>query len=193
MPLLIAITGGIGAGKSYVSNIIRGLGYKVYDCDSQAKLLMNTDLGLQANLIKVFGQDVIKGGILNKEYLASLVFTDKSLLHALNSIVHPAVIEDIAVWSEENIQEKLLFIETAIPQESGIDKIVDAIIFVDANEDLRIKRVMARNSIDYDSVKNRIKNQTVSANDADYVIINEESSSLISQIETIIKQLMRLK
>lgn len=193
MPLLIAITGGIGAGKSYVSSIIRGLGYKVYDCDSQAKLLMNTDPDLQANLIKVFGQDVIKGGILNKKYLASLVFTDKSLLNALNSIVHPAVIEDIAVWSEENIQEKLLFIETAIPQESGIDKIVDAIIYVDANEEIRIKRVMARNSIDYDSVKNRIKNQTVSANDADYVIINEESSSLIPQIETIIKQLIRLK
>ena len=193
MPLLIAITGGIGAGKSYVAGIIGNLGYKIYDCDSRAKLLMNTDAELQSKLIKVFGNEVIVDGCINKEYLASLVFTDKSLLWRLNSIVHPAVINDIKQWASENSQEKLLFIETAIPKESGIDKIVDAIIFVDADEEIRIKRVMSRNSIDYYSVKNRIKNQTVSADDADYVIINDESSSLMSQIETIIKQLMCIK
>ncbi|MDE6715722.1 MAG: dephospho-CoA kinase, partial [Muribaculaceae bacterium] len=164
MPLLIAITGGIGAGKSYVAGIIQSLGYKVYDCDSRAKILMNTDSQLQSELKNVFGNEVITDGTINKEYLASLVFTNKSLLQSLNSIVHPAVINDIKQWAAEHSQEKLLFIETAIPKESGIDKIVDAVIFVDADEELRIKRVMARNSIDYDAVKSRINSQTVSAN-----------------------------
>ena len=93
---IIAIAGGIGSGKSVVSAILRLIGYVVYDCDSEAKLLMNTSVAIKNDLITAFGSDSItKEGYINTKYISSIVFKDKSVLTKINSIVHPRVKEDI--------------------------------------------------------------------------------------------------
>ena len=193
MSLLVAITGGIGAGKSYISNILFKYGYKVYDCDSRAKILMTKNKTLKLALIDIFGNDIIDcNGCINRELLASIIFNNRCLFEKLNSLVHPVVIEDIKLWSENNRNENLLFVETAILKESVVDKIVDKVVYVDANEELRINRVMKRNSTDYSSVRKRIQNQSNNSQIADFTIINDGAVPVIPQLESVLGQLKTL-
>jgi dephospho-CoA kinase len=99
MSTLIAITGGIGCGKSIVSRLLRVMGYAVYDCDQQAKVLMEQDKELRQALIAAFGASTYypEGGI-NRPYLASRIFNDPAALERMNSLVHPAVARDLQRW-----------------------------------------------------------------------------------------------
>ena len=93
---LIAIAGGIGSGKSIISSILRILGYYVYDCDREAKKLMNTSKIIKKELINTFGERCItENNTVDSIYLSSIVFNDKKALNKLNAIVHPKVKEDI--------------------------------------------------------------------------------------------------
>ena len=99
--MIVAITGGIGSGKSVVSQVLRLLGYPVYDCDANAKRLMNESVALRESLVKRFGTDLYRQGAFNAQYLSSIVFADQSALADLNAIVHPAVKADIQDWWRE--------------------------------------------------------------------------------------------
>ena len=109
MKKTIAIVGGIGSGKSVVSHILRLLGYDVYDCDSNAKLLMNTSTRIQSQLIDAFGSEVVSSnGEINRRRLSDIIFRDKTSLNTINGIVHPAVKEDINQRLSES-KSKLYF------------------------------------------------------------------------------------
>ena len=97
-PRLVAITGGIGSGKSVVSSILRIIGYQVYDCDSRAKSLMSGSEDILEGLTRLFGCNIVNGGIINRKELSKIVFNDRNALKCLNSLVHPAVIRDIQRW-----------------------------------------------------------------------------------------------
>lgn len=155
---LIAITGGIGSGKSVVSQLLRVMGYPVYDCDSHAKLLMAESTQLKLQLQKAFGEDIVVAGEVQRQKLSKIVFADKTKLMKLNSIVHPNVRIDIQSWAARQTTE-CAFVETAILSESGVDKLVDAIWLVEAPTEIRIKRVMARNNLTEEEVKRRINSQ----------------------------------
>ena len=127
----VAITGGIGSGKSVVSRLLRVEGYPVYDCDSQAKRIMDNDAEIQRQLQNAFGEDVVVDGVIHRQKLASLVFGNSENLRKLNAIVHPAVIADIKKWSVAE-QKDLVFVETAILRESGMETLVDE-LWVDAS------------------------------------------------------------
>ena len=120
--MIIAITGGIGSGKSVVSQVLRVAGYPVYDCDSNAKLIMDKDEEMQKQLADSFGSDVVVNGVIQRKVLASLVFADRNKLEKLNAIVHPAVRRDIKRW-EETQKSDVVFVETAILKESGVDSL----------------------------------------------------------------------
>lgn len=157
-PELIAITGGIGSGKSVVCRILEVLGYEVYDCDARAKSIMEDSAEIKENLVKEFGGDVISEGRINRPYLAELVFNDNQKLKCLNSIVHGAVIRDI-LQKQEECRDKIMFVETAIVYESGLNTIVSGIWEVTAPENLRIERVMQRNGLSRQQVEARIRSQ----------------------------------
>ena len=107
---LVAITGGIGSGKSVVSAILRIMGYPVYDCDSRAKNLMNTNNDIKNDLISSFGVDCIsEDGKINAQYISSIVFKDKTALLKINSIVHPRVKDDILLEYLNN--QGVMFVE----------------------------------------------------------------------------------
>ncbi len=189
---LIAITGGIGSGKSVVSTILHIMGYPVYDCDSRAKKLMCTNINIKNDLISSFGEDCISlEGKINTQYISSIVFKDKTALLKINSIVHPRVKEDILL--EYSKTKGGMFVETAILLQSNLLDIIDEVWLVDAPENVRIKRVMDRNSVTVEDVKKRInaqcgqdysviKNLRTIINDGDYALL-PQISCLISQFD----------
>lgn len=158
---IIAITGGIGAGKSVVSTILRHAGYSVYDCDSRAKILMNDSPLIKEALIAQFGgADVYDdAGNLNRQCLAGIIFNDVHALQYVNSVVHPAVRSDIAHWCTLQPQRPV-FIETAILKEGGLELMVDQVWNVTAPLEVRVGRVMKRNNVSREEVLSRISSQT---------------------------------
>lgn len=181
---LIAISGGIGSGKSVVSHILRLLGYGVYDCDSRAKSLMNRSTEVKQELREAFGDDVITPNeTINREVLSEIIFGDADALKKVNAIVHPRVVAEILELASK-CSDEYFFFETALPQESGLDKVADAVWLVTAPEEQRIERVQKRNGFSRQQVIARIASQDYSniQNDRIEYIINDENESLIRQI-----------
>lgn len=155
---LVGVTGGIGSGKSVVCRILEVMGYEVYDCDTQAKRIMDGSDTMQRNLVESFGAEVVANGNIDRQLLARIVFNDRMKLLRLNEIVHGAVIDDI-VSRRAKCRGKVMFVETAILHESGLDRIVDEIWEVTAPEEVRIERVMQRNGMSREEVIGRINSQ----------------------------------
>ena len=154
----IAITGGIGSGKSVVSRMLIAMGYMVYDCDSRAAAIMATDKAMQQRIANEISSESVAEGCINRKKLAEVVFADKKALERLNSIVHGAVREDIRNWIAHNPDE-ILFVETAILYQSGIDKMVSQVWMVDAPTWLREERAMARDNASWETIAARIAAQ----------------------------------
>ncbi len=185
--LLVGITGGIGAGKSVVSRILRLKGYPVYDCDSRARLLME-ESQLILNALKTrFGKECIfdEGG-LNREFIASKIFgCDEDRLW-LNALVHSEVRRDIEIWRRRQTGS-VCFVESAIMVSSHLDTMCDMILLVVAPEQLRIMRAVSRGGISEENLMQRIESQRFEFDSLPEMkvrrIKNEEVSSLLAQIE----------
>lgn len=185
--LKVGITGGIGSGKSVVCQVFHTLGIPAFNADTAAKYLMENDATLVRNIKSLFCEEVYIDGRLNRQLLSSIVFKDKALLDKLNALVHPAT---IAYGSEWMAQQKAPYIikEAAIFFESGTYKEMDVMIGVTAPEPLRIKRAMQRDSATREKVLQRIAQQMdeqEKMNRCDYVIVNDDKTALLPQIEKI--------
>ena len=189
--MLIAITGGIGCGKSVVSRLLEVMGYTVYDCDSNAKSLMHTDLQLRESLIGLFGQETYNNdGTLNKPHLSSAIFGNPEALQAMNSLIHPAVARDLLAKYKAR-PDNMFFYESAILFESQFNKLAipDFVISVSAPLELRIERTMARDISPRQHILNRIGSQMPQEEKdllADFVIYNDSKQSVIIQTDKIV-------
>lgn len=181
---VIAITGGIGSGKSVVASVVSSLGFPVYDCDSRARALMESSEEIKRCLTGSFGADVIaRDGRINRPYLAQLVFGDPDKLKMLNGIVHGAVRDDFREWCAR--YSGTVWIETAILMESGMDSMVDAAWNVVAPVELRVKRVMARSGLKAGEVKARILAQSDGLQLEDkpvYTILNDDVQPVLPAV-----------
>lgn len=190
---LIAITGGIGCGKSVVSNILRALEYPVYDCDSEAKRLMNDSNYIKSEISqKISCEAIALDGSINRPILAKIVFNDNKLLSQLNMIVHSAVKEDIINWTKQHQTQHTLFVETAILYQSGINLFVDEVWEIQAPIDLRINRVILRNNTTAEDVQSRINSQQCNIeklHDNTKYIVNDNIKPILPQILNLIKEL----
>jgi len=139
--MLIGLTGGIGSGKSTIANGLAKRGYAVYDCDREAKRIIAQNPTVQAAIIDLLGEEAFVDGTYNTAYVAQRVFAEPQLLDALNSIVHPAVLKDLRDLKDA---KDLLFVESAILFEAGLAPLCDKIIVVEAPEEVRIARTIAR-------------------------------------------------
>ncbi|MGE0078043.1 MAG: dephospho-CoA kinase [Bacteroidales bacterium] len=192
MTLRVGITGGIGSGKSTVCSIIETLGYPVYYADLEAKKISETDADVIAAISELFGQDIYVSGKLDRKRLALRVFNDKNLLVGLNSIIHPAVAKYFNEWANRNSQNSIVFEEAAILFESGANKLLDKSILVTAPIDVRIKRVVERDGVTKDDVKQRMANQFSEEKLmelVDFVIYNDGVSLLLPQVLDVIEKL----
>ena len=126
----LAITGGIGSGKSVASHIMDVMGVPVYDCDRRAKELMVTDAVIIKGLTRMFGSECYnEDGSLNKNYVASRIFTDDDNIKRVSALVHPVVKRDFEQWAMSN-DAPLVAVEPAILYESGIIESVDKVLVV---------------------------------------------------------------
>lgn len=187
----VGITGGIGSGKSTVCRMLAERGVALYDADSRAKALMSTSEALRRALVDNFGAETFTAEGLNRAYLAGRVFNDAEQLRLLNSIVHPAVIEDFESWAEAQEGNYVVF-ESAILFEAGLEDRVDVAVAVMAPEALRVERVMARDGHSREQVLARIKNQMSDDERSDrakYSIVNVDIEELEEDVEQLHRRL----
>lgn len=154
---VIAISGGIGSGKSVVSRILTAMGYPVYDCDSEAKRIMNNSPSIKSFIkSNISDKAILADQSIDRIHLADVVFKNQVKLEMLNSVVHEAVKTDVAQWVKS---KSVSFVETAILYQSGLDKLVNQVWEIVAPDEIRINRVMKRNRFSAEQVKDRIKSQ----------------------------------
>lgn len=174
----IGITGGIGSGKSYVCKCLEKHGIRVYDCDAAAKRLIRTSPDLQQQIISLVGS-------LDKAAMSRFLLASETNQQAMNAIIHPAVFRDFEASG-------INWMESAILFESGARKLVDKAVVVTAPLEVRIQRVMLRDSITREKalqwVSCQWSQEEVKAH-SDYEIVNDGQADIDSQIEQLIKDL----
>ena len=182
--LKVGITGGIGSGKSTVARVFSVLGIPVYDADTAAKRLMREDSSVRDSVVRAFGPNAYRDGELQRQWLASVVFSDPAKTSVLNAIVHPAVIRDAAAWMQRQTGPYAMK-EAALVFESGSDRELDLVIGVTAPEEIRIERVVARDGLPPDQVRDRMSRQMPESEKmgrCDRVILNDGKTPLIPQV-----------
>ena len=187
----VAITGGMGSGKSVVAELLQTMGYPVYNSDEASKRLLNEDQTLREKLCETFGKDLYRNGQLDKAFFASLIFGDENLLQQANAIIHPAVYQDFEGWAKSQTAD-IVFMETALYFQGEGKKHIPFSILVQAPLELRIQRVMQRNHCSEKEVLARIEKQMPDENIehlADFIILNDEKHLIIPQVLRIIEKL----
>ena len=188
----VAITGGIGTGKTTISSMFADKGIPVFNSDEIAKEIMNTNSLLKNEIVTAFGDKAYDKNKLNKEYLSDVVFNDETLLKKINSIVHPYVADEFNSWIQEQ-DSKYIIYESAIIFENQAEDFFDKIICVTASEEEVISRIMKRNDFSVDKIKSIINKQL--PNDAkvqksDYVIESMNISKLSDKVLEIHNDIM---
>jgi dephospho-CoA kinase len=177
--LTVGITGGIGAGKTTVCKIFEELGAKVIYADELAKEIMENDESLKKKIKKIFGEKSYIGGKLNRKFIADIIFSSDEKRKLLESIVHPAVIKRILSDLKKIADEgkyNFVIVEAALIFESGFDKELDYVLVVDADDEIKIKRIMERDKCSREEVLKRMRAQLdskIKRELADMVIIND--------------------
>lgn len=177
----IAITGGIGSGKSYVCRILEKQGIRVYDCDAEAKRLMRTDAELQTGLKKLVGEEVYSAdGILQKPVLAQFILTSEANKQAVNDVVHPAVARDFE-------QSDCEWMESAILFDSGFDRRThfDKVVCVSAPVAVRLQRIIQRDHISQEKAQqwiDAVMPQEELIARSDYEIVNDGERDVEAQV-----------
>lgn len=192
----IAITGGIGSGKTYVSNMFQERGIPIYNADTEAKRLMVQDEVIRKELVALVGEEVYQGAELNKPLLASYLFSSAEHVQQINSIVHPRVKADFIEWLKARQEYEVAGIESAILFEAGFRDSVDSVIMVSAPEELRLARAMKRDGATEQQIRNRMSaqmNEDEKIKMADFVICNDETQPLNEQISFILQILKTSK
>ncbi|WP_299117266.1 dephospho-CoA kinase [uncultured Winogradskyella sp.] len=185
--LVVGLTGGIGSGKTTVGEYFKSYSIPVYIADKEAKALMNRSKVIKRKLIKLFGQSAYEDGNLNRPYLASKIFSDKSLLSKMNAIVHPKVASHFKRWLKKQDAPYVLK-EAAIIFENNLEHQYDYIITVVADKELRVTRVMKRDDTSIEKVKSIMSNQLSDEEKikkSDFTIINNDLQATKQQVEEI--------
>ena len=191
--LKIGLTGGIGAGKTTVSNILKSFGTPVFNSDNISKELLNNNKIIIQNIIKSFGDSIICNNRIDTNSLAKIVFSSKQKLSVLNNIMHPHVIREFDEWLEKQ-NSKYIIKESAILFESNTHKNLDKIIVIKSPLRIRIDRVMKRDGRSKNDIKQIIKNQMKESEYIQYAdyVINNDHELLLPKIIQLNKELSHL-
>ena len=186
--LRVGITGGIGSGKSTVAKAFAALGVAVYNCDKEAKRLIAQDMRIRAELCRLLGDEIYSSdGVLQKQRMAALIFSDRGLLQKVNEIVHPAVFDDFMAWSMERQAEGSSWVlcEAAVMTENGYASRLVRLIVTSLPLEVRVERTMLRDGATREEVLRRIRSQ---ASDeelcalADFVVVPDDRHFILPQV-----------
>lgn len=183
----VAVTGGIGSGKSYVCRLLAKRGITVYDCDVAAKRLMATSPELRKHLESLVGDAVFEDGQLRKSVLAAFILASEANKQAVNAIVHPAVARDFIASGHEWLESAIYFdarFDLRLP--------VDHVVCVSAPIEVRLRRIMLRDHLSLDMSREWIMRQLPQEeiiSRSDFVIINDGKADLEQQIDSLLNQI----
>jgi dephospho-CoA kinase len=194
--ITVGLTGGIGSGKTTVAAIFERCGTAIIYADRVARNLIDSNKAIRKKIIQTFGKEsYFPDGSLDRVRMAGRVFKNRKMQEILNAIVHPVVIREINL-TIENIRRsglyKIVIIEAALIFEAGIQNKFDYIVVVDADRDVRIRRMMLRDGESETNINARIKSQLsnrTKATMADFVIQN---NGTIPDLETSTRFVYRL-
>jgi len=191
----IGITGGIGSGKSEVTNMLREMGYTVIDADEAAREAALPGEPAMLILKEEIGDGVFfADGSLDRQALAKLIFGDSIALMTVNEIFHSDIKERIESSALlKGAEEEVIFISAPLLFEAGMDGMVEEVWLVTADEGLRIRRVMERDGISEEDVRARMQNQMPEEDKqarADFIIANDGTldelrEAVVSMLEII--------
>ena len=194
---VLAITGGIGGGKSYVTRIFSALGVPIYLSDDRAKMLYEVDKGLLNDVIELLGDSIVENGVLQRRVMASIIFSDKDLLAKVEALVFPAVLRDFERWKSAQCSEngtQFVIFESAIFLEKPLFK-ADKVLTISAPREIRIERIMSRDNMNIEEIERRIDNQCADSERekmSDYVICSDGKSALLPQVLEIFDRMNEL-
>lgn len=173
----IAVTGGIGSGKSSFCKFLGELGIPVINVDDVSKQLLENDADIRKRIIKEFGTQSYKGQKADKKYLAEKVFSDQNKVLIINSIIHPKVITKVNILAEEILKENNIAVaEAALIYEADMEKYFDFVVLVTADEKIRMKRKIELENYSEEQFTKRDENQIPDSEKrkrADFVFEND--------------------
>lgn len=176
--LRVGVTGGIGAGKSLVCDMFRRRGRIVLSADRIAREVMESDRQVRGALKEILGPDAYTADGAVNVPVVSRLFAQARLRARINAAVHPAVIREIhgrIDALDPAVRRPYVIVEAALIYESGMDESLDAVIVVDAPEDIRLRRLVERDGIPPEEAARRLKAQMPAEKKrakADFVVFN---------------------
>lgn len=193
----LAVTGGIGSGKSYVVRMLAAMGVPVYDADSRTKGLYASDTGLLARLQDILGDGLLRNGVIDRGYMASRIFSDRRLLADVEAVVFPRVIADFQRWKadQEQVLEgvpdaaRFVIMESAVYLEKpALEGIADKVLTVTCPQEVRVGRVMQRSAMTRGQVLERMANQWSDERRtavSDFTIVSDFCHPLLPQVREV--------
>lgn len=189
----IAVTGNIGCGKTTICQMIENEGVPVYYSDVHAKQLMNQNESLMDSIKERFGKESYYDGMLNRKWIASIVFDDATALNDLNNLVHPVVQKDYLNWLSQQTKDIVAY-ESAILIEHGNQGDFDFVILVQCPEKIRSLRIQKRDGLTLDEVQARTRFQLQEVEKikyADYLIENTSLEEAKQQLSKVISSIRK--
>jgi dephospho-CoA kinase len=191
--LKIAITGGIGSGKSSVSKIVESFGFPVIKADDVAKELMLKDESVKKKIIKSFGKESFTEKGINSKYLADSVFSNKDKVEKINSIIHPPTVKKIEAISKKLFEKhNLVFVESALVYEAKIQKLFDYVILIYTEEEIRISRKIENDRMNRLDVEKRMSFQIPDEKKTDRAHFVIDNNSTFDKLESRTKFVIEL-
>ena len=187
----IGLTGGIGAGKTTIAQLLEAMSYPVYYSDVRAKVLSDHHPVIRMELIQLLGEETYVDDRLNRIYVSDQIFSNPELRLKVNQIIHPVVRKDFEDWAAQQTS-RLIFNEAAILFETGAYQQFDAVLLVCAPMSIRTQRVMLRDHCSKASVEQRIESQWTDEQKRSftpYCIENDGRQPLLIQLEKIVSAL----
>jgi dephospho-CoA kinase len=180
--LRVALTGGIGTGKSTASKILNELGAFIFDADKEAKNILKNNETIQSELIAEFGTDIMSGDEkIDNNKLARIAFQDQDHQLRLNSIIHPYVFQEIDKNFDDVLEKSaydFFVVDAALIYESGADTHMDYVIVITAFLKVRMERALQRETLTRDEILKRMDLQWPEEEKialADFVIHNDST------------------
>lgn len=181
----IGLTGNIGSGKTWVCKVFEAFGVPIYYADLEARNILNSPRTI-GEIAQIFGSEVLLNPKeIDRKKLGAIVFGNSHELHKLNLLIHPKLKEHFIHWCSSHQDKPYVIQEAAILFENGFDHLMDATITVSAPKELRLRRVMDRDSLSKDEVLARMSQQWSDKKKekaADYVIYNDGSQMILPQV-----------
>lgn len=190
--MIIALTGGIGSGKTTIAKLFETMGCLIYYSDEKAKELYY-DTEIKKRVIQLLGSDAYSAsGSLNSTFIAGIIFKDKTKLESLNAIIHPALEKDFEIFVKQQSPDRIIIKESALIFETDSYKKFKTIILVTAPLEQKIKRVMQRNKMPRENVEKRMSAQWPDEQKiplASYIIFNDDTEAVIPQVISVLKKI----